>query len=249
MDKEIIVHLTEQGLTHNQAIVYMLVLSHPGIRAGVIISTTHLSRSVVYECVKELESLGLIKSNTQSSVIEYRATSTENLVRLQENRLQQARQTADALSRFNIAYNQDDMMVYRNTDAISFVCDQHFETPNLSEVLFFGSSKFGNQAQLGGYWNRYHKRRTELGIDSRILYDRSTSADIVSKRNGLPGCEARYLPFGNGIPVWWCIWGANVAQFVPIEQVVYITKNKSVADGMRQYFDFIWEQSSRYLEH
>ena len=234
------------GFSINETSIYLYVVKHPSTRAGHIIRDLSLHRSVVYTALEALIDRGLLSQSEHRGVYEYRCEDIENLIREQENRLLESRKVVQDL-RLITDNSEKDFFIYKGNDYINYICDQHRLLNNTDEVLFLGPAKSGNQSTLGRYWSTYHKNRIEKGFKCRILYDRETPPTVIQNRNSLAGCEARFMPFGAELPVWFIVWRDTVAQMTPGESVTFITRSKSAADGFRSYFEFMWKQSKKYL--
>jgi len=238
--------LLQLGFSRNVAKIYLSLVRHPkSARAGEVIIETGLQRSVVYGGLKELKERGLITEKNQKGVLIYSANNASALVHENEKRLQFANKVAESLVKEE-SVKEREVIILEGDDVIKRVAEKSLEIGAGDTVYFLGSSKFGGQAKLESYWRNYHKRREEKGILSKILYDNDADQVIVDNRNLFKDSEAKYMPFGSDMPMWYCIFGDFVCTIVPSEDppFSFFIRSKKTAAALKQYFDYLWERGS-----
>ena len=109
-------------------------------------------------------------------------------------------------------------------------------------VYFLGPSKFGIQANLEKYWKKYHKKRADLNIKCKLLYDKSTDPKIIENRNRQPLCEAKYLPLDTEMPMSLIINNKMTAIIVPSEHppLAFLITSKKTSEALKKYFEYLW---------
>jgi hypothetical protein len=190
----------------------------------------------------------LVSKTVSKGVTLYKIVDPEALVHEAEQRAVLAKKVAENLKEKRQAGDRE-VLIYEGEDIIKRISDKNLDAEKGSTVYFLGPSKFGVQKNLEAYWKQYHKKRIEKGIHCKLLYDRSTDPEILKERNTLPFCEARYLPFGTEMAMWFNICGDSVSMIVPSEEppLAFLLKSSKSADALKKYFDYLWEQSNNKL--
>lgn len=238
--------LASLGFTKNQTSIYLVLTKKGALKAGEIISLTGLPRSVVYTCLQDLASQGLLIKNTKQGVAIFTTLDPEALVIECKRKLKDAEEVANILQQER-GILEKEAYVYEGDDIVTTIAKRSLETPPGSTVYFFGSSKFGAQANLEQFWKKYHQDREGKQIRCKILYDRFTPAETLSERNKYTGCEARYLPIDTEIPMSFNIWEDHVAILLPGNQppISFIIRSQSTADALIEYFNYLWRHSKK----
>jgi sugar-specific transcriptional regulator TrmB len=237
--------LQKLDFTANESAIYLCLLHGDTLRAGEVIKETGLQRSVVYACLEQLAQRGLILKTTERGVATYRTADPGALASEAQQRAFLAEKVADELRRKRNTPERE-ASVYEGDDIIQRISDKNLAAPADSAVYFLGPSKFGIQASLERYWQRYHGKRIAAGISCKILYDHDTDPQILEDRNKLGLCEARYLPFETRVPMWFNICNDTVGMIIPAEQppLAFLVRSAKTADALRAYFDYLWKQAT-----
>jgi len=238
MDKKI---LKKLGFTHNMCTLYVAVLeSLSPVRSADLIKSTGLTKSSLYDALHSLEDRDLITKAGKGHHIGYVANDPQVLV--QEAREQES-QASDLAQQITDTYgvSKKSVRIYTGDDAIQQVAEQILSQGK--DLYFLSPSKFGVQAQLGRFWNSYHKRREKKNISCKIFYDQSTSNLIIQKRNSLDLCEAKCLPLGYENPIWFMVGGDITGIIIPGENppLIMTVTSPATAEQMRAYFLSLWK--------
>ncbi len=236
-------NLKKLGFTSNETKIYLALLRLGKIKAGEIIKETGLQRSVVYSGLDEFMKRELISRSVSKGVALYTISDMDALVHEAENRKLLAEYVAEELKNKQGAKSRE-VLVYEGVDIIKRISDKNLDSKSGSTMYFLGPSKFGIQSNLEKYWSHYHKKRVEKDIYCKILYDKTTDPEIVSSRNTLPLCEAKYLPFETEMPMWFSICDDSVGMIVPSEEppLAFLIKSQKTAEALKRYFDYLWRQ-------
>jgi len=83
----------------------------------------------------------------------------------------------------------------------------------------------------------------------KILFDKTADPSVVDRRNDLELTKAKYLPSSIDSPIWFNIFGDNLLIGVPstTNPLMFGLRSKDIADGMKKYFDYLWNQESQVL--
>ena len=238
--------LDELGFSKNLSKIYMNLLKVGKCRASTLLRETGLQRSVVYNALDELVERRLASKFIVKGVSYFSINSPESLVHEAEEKTKLARQVSENLKKIQDVSTRE-VAVYEGADIIQRVADKSLDSESGSTVYFLGASKFGMQANLEGFWKRFHKKRIEKGIECSILYDKDTQQEIITNRNSLELCQAKYMPFGIDLPMWLVIFEDYISMVVPGDDppLAFIIKSSKTADGFRNYFKYLWNQSPK----
>lgn len=240
------IELKALGFSANTSRIYLSLVRKPGsAKAGELIKQTELPRSVVYGCLKELAGRGLITEKQVRGVLTYSANDPEALIRENKSRLERAHRIAVRLKQEE-AIKERQLVVFEGDDVIKTIAEKSLEVQSNETIYFLGSSKFGSQGHLESYWRSYHKKRIAAGISCKILYDNDTDRSTIVSRNILEKCEAKFMPFGTDMPMWYCIFGDFVATILPSEEppFAFLVRSKKASAALKEYFGYLWERGS-----
>lgn len=243
MNLEYLQSLYHLGFSKNLATVYLFVLENDDTNAGSIIKATKLQRSVVYSSLSELVERGLVEKIERKGVAVFSVNDTEAIVREIENKEVAARNLAKELER-DKERKERTATVIEGSDIIQRISDKTLKIPRGETIYFLAPSKYGHQAKLESYWQKYHKKRIVAGIHCKILYDRNTNKSIVENRNNMDLCQAKYLPFGSDEPTWYIVAENLVALIVPSEEppLAFLITSKHTAKAIVNSFNYLWKQ-------
>lgn len=243
-------NLKKLGFTSNEAKIYLTLLRAGKLRAGEMIKESGLQRSVVYVGLEDLLKRGFVSKSTIKGVAVYKTNDPDALVEEAEQRTFLAKKISEELKEERNGAARE-VVVYEGEDIIKRVADKSLKSHAGSVVYFLGSSKFGIQANLEKYWQHYHKKRIQKGIQCKILYDKSTDPKIVDNRNQLLLCEARYLPLETEMPMSFIISDDAVAMVVPSENppLAFLISSKKTSEALKKYFSYLWSQSPEFTQN
>lgn len=236
--------LKKLGFTENLIAVYLSLFDTEASKAGEMIERTGLQRSVVYTGLDELTERGLVSKTLVNGVATFRANNPESLEEELEHQKLIARSVAEEIKKKQTEVPRE-VAVFEGVEGIKRATNRNLAAPEGTTSYFLGPSKFGVQKELERFWHEYHKRRIKKHIRSKILYDRATPESILKDRNNLETCEARYLPFGMELPMWFNICGDFVSMVVPGEDppLVFSVRSRATAEALVNYFEYLWNQS------
>jgi sugar-specific transcriptional regulator TrmB len=238
-------NLKKLGFTHNEVKIYLTLLRVGKLKAGELIKETGLQRSVVYNDLDELLQRGLVSKSIIKGVAVYASTDPEALAHEAEQKAFLAKKISEELKQKQRIKDRE-VVVYEGEGIVKRVADKSLDSPMGSTIYFLGPSKFGIQANLEKYWQQYHKKRYEKGVNCRILYDKSTDPRVLQNRNALPLCEAQYLPIEMEMPMSFIISDDIVGMVVPSENppLAFLIKSPKTAEALKNYFEYLWGQGA-----
>lgn len=234
--------LLQLGFHKNDVAVYLALFDLGKCKAGEIIELTKLHRNLVYTSLEVLIKRGLATKTEGSGVALFSPNDPKYLVEEIEQKKQLAETIAEEIKSKG-KQSPRDIVVYEGIEGLKRATDQNLHAKPGETVYILGSSLRANQETLSKHWEKFHKKRAEKGILSKILYDRSIDPWTLNKRNQLPLTEAKYMPSGIDAPFWFNICGDEFFLGVADEDpIAFKMRSKTVTDGLKHYFDYLWNQ-------
>lgn len=240
--------LNGAGLSEIQSKIYLAALSAAEGNAQEIAKKAGISKTGVYDHLKNLESLGLIREVTSGKRKRYVALHPKELYKKQRAHTAQLK---DLLPDFLSLYAQD--------STSPFI--QQFEGPHpgrhiyedilssgVSEYLYISSPETTYAAINKKFINEWIKRRVKKGIQSRAL--RVPSENMPADKQYGNSEEylrhVRYLPSYMNMKATIYVYGNNVGIIsAQEEERAYLIYSPDFAATMTSVFDLLWNIGTR----
>ncbi|PLX26382.1 hypothetical protein C0581_04650 [Candidatus Parcubacteria bacterium] len=234
--------LEQLGFHKNEVIVYLALFELGKVRAGEIIESTNLHRNLVYTALEVLVRRELVTKTTVKGVAVFSVNSPDHLLDELDRKRQHAQKLVEELKSRQQAVERE-ITLFEGLDGAKRATRQNFQADKGETVYLLGASTHEILPELSMRWRAYHKKRIEKGIKFKALYGRSTNSDVVAETNKLPMTDTKYMPTNIDAPMWFNICG-DTSSIVAIdkEPVAINIKSKPIADGLKQYFDHLWNQ-------
>ena len=246
MDMEIL--LKDIGLTDKEAKTYLAILELGSSTIKPISLRAGIKRTSIYNFIDHLVTLGLISPSEIRGRTHYKAESPQKLVEIQRTRLSELES--------NIPYF---MNLY--SDKGSKVKISYFEGPeqikNLAneglncqkEILYIWPGEEMTE-KIGGsrFWNNFSKKRTEKGINVKLVRFQGKSNLWEASVSGLEYLrETRWAPkeLEDTVDMGVAIYdNGKVGLFAPDQESYGILiESQSYEKTMRMLFNFLWTAS------
>lgn len=235
--------LTNVGLTKNESKVYVALTEIGSTTITKIADKSKVHRVNVYDAVKKLQKRGLINTITKDEKIFYQASDPDMLLNILKEK-EVALQSIIPQLQLNqeLATTKSDVMLFEGVAALRNIFNSFLEKG--VERLTMGVPK--NAAEKVGteFLNAYHKRRAEMKIKMRHIYNRGADerSKFLTSNNLLT--EVRFLPRENDSPVATDICGDEVLFTMLGDEnqkpIMILIRNKTMADAYRNYFELLW---------
>lgn len=234
--------LKKLGFSNNAATIYLKILESGKIKAGEIINQTGLPRSAVYIVLEELLTRNLISAVKVKGVSVFSANSPDHLVEESKNKVQLSQEVAKKIIANQIETPRE-VVVSEGLEAIMRATDRSLLAAPGETMYVMGASKLNVQPTLDAHWRKYHKKRVRKQIKFKGLYDRTVDQSFIDYRNKMAFSEARHLPSGLEMPVWFNVCADVVSIMVPEDKppLVFTIRSQATADAIRKYFYYLWE--------
>jgi sugar-specific transcriptional regulator TrmB len=238
--------LKKLGFSQNLATAYLTLLKLGKARAGDVINQSGLQRSVVYSALDELVSRELVSKIEVKGVATFSINDPASLVNELEEKKEFAQKIAEELKQQQGVAPRE-VSVSEGLDAIMRATDRSLFAPPGETMYVLGASSLNVQPILDEHWHKYHKKRIKKGVHFRGLYDRTVPQSAIDYRNSIAMSEARYLPEGLEMPIWFNICLDVVSIMVPGDEppLVFTVRSKPTALAMKKYFEYFWKLSTK----
>lgn len=239
--------LKKIGFSKNLSTVYLTLLKLGKAKAGEIIKQSGLQRSVVYSALDELIKRELISKVEKNNIAIFSLNDPENLIKEAKEKEEKIKQTVEEIKKWHAPVPRE-VTVSEGLEAIMRATDRSLLAPKGETMYVLGVPALNVQPKLDKHWHEhYHKIRMQRGINFKGLYDRSVDQTALDYRNNMPGSEAKYMPEGLEMPVWFNICVDIVSIMVPCEDppLVFTIKSRPTAEAIKKYFDYFWSRGTK----
>jgi len=241
--------LQKMGFSKNLSTVYLTLLKLGKAKAGELIKQSGLQRSVVYSALKELVRRELVSEVDENGVALFGLNDPDNLIREAKEKEEKIKNVVAEIKKWHAPVPRE-VVVSEGLDAIMRATDRSLLAPKGETMYVLGAPSSNLQPELDKHWHDYyHKARVRKGIKFMGLYDSKVEQSAIDYRNNMPDSEAKYMPEGLEMPIWFNICMDVVSIMVPGEDppLVFTIKSKPTADAMKKYFDYFWKLGKKHM--
>lgn len=234
----------ELGLTEAQIKVYLKLLELKSCRAGPIIEKTGLQTSVVHRALNNLIEKSLINFVNDGKRKTYQATRPESFLEFIDEKKRKFEEILPELKKIeSFKAPEETATVYKGVRGIKEAYDLMIHSKG-NEYLTFGGGPPCVKVMGLAWWLNMHQRRIELKLPSRQVFDnlvkKMGGEEISAKKlTNIRYVAEEFAQFQEIVIVGECV-SINVFTDNPYSIII---KDKSVAEGYKKYFEFLWQQA------
>jgi sugar-specific transcriptional regulator TrmB len=237
--------LKQLNFTDNEAKVYLTLFDLGPSKATKIIDSIGLHRNLVYTSLEKLEKRHLVIKVLVKGIAEFSVSDPQILLEELDQQKELAKQAVEELTKKQ-DHETRDIQIFEGLEGIKRARNRILTLPSDSDFYVLGATKLTSFPELEAFWRKFHKERELKGINQKMLYDFSDDSNIKEQmewRNNLPRTEAKQLPFRIDTPFWFDFAEdlINVG-FIGKSPLTISIKSETLAKGLRQYFNFFWNQ-------
>lgn len=245
MDTEI---LEKIGLTKGESRAYVTLLKLGQSSVGDMIRKGHIARSKIYDILERLKEKGIVSYVTEGKIKRFNAVPPSRLHEFLDLEKEKIKQKGDELKKIIPTLKtlspkeiKSSAEVLYGPRGIKAFFDMSLYD-NKEEVLVLGYSKEAS-LYFNAYFRDYHKKRIKKRISGKVIYDYETW--FLKKRGRRKYVKQRYLPKEIETPAFIYIFGDTIGTivFTKEQKLVFMIKNKDVADSYKKYFNMLWKQA------
>ena len=234
--------LEKLGLTKTEAKVYLSLLKLGSTKTGLLVRKTNLHRATVYDVLKRLIEKGLVSYIIKGKIKYFQVTEPEyflDKIKEEENKLKEkeifvknlVKELKDIKEESKI---KEEASIYEGFKGIKVIFDDML---TCKEYVVFGSRGKLKEI-LGDYFNIFQKRKKQLKIKARLLFDESfRNSDYIKNIHG----EIKFLPKEYNAPIAAFIYKDKVALIISKDiPTALLLENKEVSESFKCYFELLW---------
>ena len=241
------------GLTEGETKVYTALLKQGETTTGAICRESRVSKSKVYDILEKLIQKGFVgyiikngikyfAANDPKMILEFLKTKEEEL----ENTIKDAEKILPQLEvQRSVMGTKKTAEIYEGFHGIKAVREEFLlSMKHGDEMLVLGAPKIANE-KWEAWFQKFHKSRITRGISLRIIYN-SDAKEFGELRKRMRLTEVKYFP-NKLVSQKWIDVFSNAVIFVIIlkNPIVFVVRDKSLADSFRAYFDIMWKAAKK----
>ncbi len=232
--------LLELGLTNNQIEIYIMLLKEGESTASKLAKLLGLNRSGTYNDLNNLVKLGILSYATKNHIRYYNPAPPEKLLEILDYRKLRIEGILPKLKDFKKITKKQDFKVevYEGKEGIK-TAYQHILNSGVREIIAFGVTGMAFEVMKYSFPS-FLKKYEAAKITARYL----ANFDAKNLLKDLPKNKVvtKYLPKEVASKVTTIVYGDYVTIQSLIEENlrVVIIKDKNLAAGYKNYFEFIW---------
>lgn len=234
------------GLSLNEAKIYEALLQSGDSSVQEIALKASVHRRNTYDSLAKLMEKGLAMETFAQGEKRFTAAHPRQIVTLlkeKETRITEALPQMEAT--FESRQEDEEALMYKGVEGVKNYLRDILKTKET--VYFIGAKAFWLDPRLQHFLPHFQRERKKLGIKFKHIFDHNVKEE---KPGILPLVEGTYkfLPKNYASQTAVDIFGPYVVTFIgvrpgelPKEPVLFVLKNRTLADGYRTFFQFMWD--------
>lgn len=241
---EIIQSLKKFGLSEKEGKVYLSCLELGETTATDISIKSTLPRTLVYDILERLISLGLISYNIQANKKHFIAAEPKELLRIlkeKEESIKEILPNLEELQKLK-SVKRPKVEIYEGKEGMKTVMNDILKL-EVKEFLAYGSSRSSFEV-IPIFMEHWHKERIKRKVVMKILYNNTKSAreKVKKKPESLKYAKYKFMPIELESPTATLIYNNKmVLQSWTKEPFAVIIENEEMANNQKRYFEELWK--------
>lgn len=236
------------GMNKNEAKVYLALLRFSKADASQLIKETKFHKNIIYDNLEKLIDKGLVTYITEENRRIFQIASLSVLRRIfdeQQKELDEKKKLADKISREvdkmrKKEVHMQDAQIYRGIKAI-----KSFYNETLSKDFYvFGAPQESIEIMGDLFWENYTLKRIKNRVKTKMIFNpsiRNFGERIKGKYAEIKYFNKDFEPLTETH-----VQEDKVAIIVWTEEpIIFLIKDKIVADSYKKYFENMWKQAKR----
>jgi sugar-specific transcriptional regulator TrmB len=239
--------IREVGLSPNETRIYEVLVGSGPASVELISAKSKVHRRNIYDCLSKLLNRGLVSESFAEGRKVYRAINPSRLLDILLEKEEKLKTALPHLQRkFAETGVTEEAYMYRGIEGFKNHWNDILKTGET--VYFIGAKGLWLDPRLQYALPKFNEERKRRGIKFMLLFDHEIKKQKpeILKITGKP---YRFLPKEYSSPTAIEIFGDYVITFIgtrpgqlPTEPVQFVMKSKSLADGYRKFFWFMWDR-------
>ena len=229
------------GLTKSEIKLYITLLELGSTKVGPAIEKSALASSAVHNALNSLIEKGLIGFIKKGKIKYYHAVSPKQLVDYIEEKKKRVMEILPELESKAKPLEEQEAEVFEGKKGVIAMLNILIEDSKPGDdYLFFNIDIQEMNNDLMEFFNQYHTKRYDKGLNSKGLALKNTTRPVPPRK----GLHMKYVstPIPNGATIFknkicFYAWGEK--------PVGYLIKSKQIADSYKKLFYEIWERGKQ----
>lgn len=235
---DLLMKLQDIGLSKNESIIYIELLSNGEISANDLAKKISFDRTLCYQLLNKLIEKGLIQSYVKQNKKIFNITETKDLLRPIKKKEEQAEELIVALEKLKskTIKEEQNLLVYQGSKGVDAVFEELLKS---KEVFIFG-----------GAAKTFNIKKMPYGIIKKLNYLNIKGKAIISDVNDYKECGfnlkhliVKELKGMNNL-VTTIIYGDKIGiHIMGHTPIVIFINNKTIAKSYLEHFNNLWNQA------
>lgn|SRR3989338_3168932 len=239
--------LQRAGFTRNETKAYLALLKLGKATSYTVVKEAGVSSGKIYETLNRLIARGLASYVVINGKKYFQAADPERLLDYMKKREQDVHEETELIqkilphlkdkSKQLISHTKAE--IYEGIAGVKTVYELILREMGPNQTIFIlGAPKEAGE-KLNAYFDDFNERRLKKNISLKIILNHNHPRERILK--ALDKTKVKVFPKEIVTPAWINIFGDYVATFnLTEETVVFLIKNRKIANSYRQYFDLMW---------
>lgn len=223
--------LKELGFTPNQSAVYTALLELGQAKAGEVVKKVGLHRHLVYRALRELASRKLVAEQVHRGVAFFQTTDPSPLIEELTQKLSLARLTAEAVARHQRTTRLETEVL---TGSLGLEVLTHDILAQKDDLFVMGENGMLHK-RYPRLFRTFHEARQKRGIHAHLLIQPRAKVPARLQRVDI---TALPYPIAPSVSVW-MYSGVMALILWETPELIYLLRNKKIAEGFRDYFTLL----------
>lgn len=242
--------LQKAGFTQNEVKAYLSLLKIGRSTSYDIVKEAKVSSGKIYETLDKLIERGIVSYIIIRGKKYFEAAEPERLLDYMKKREFETHEETEEISKIipelkskkKFVEKATKAEIYEGISGIKSIYELMLSELKSGEtILILGAPKEAGE-KLDIYFDNFNKRRIEQNIMLKIILNFAHPRE--QKLKSLKKTQTKVFSKDITTPAWINTFGDYVATFnLTEEPIVFLIKNKKIADSYRQYFELMWKIS------
>ncbi|MBU0536396.1 MAG: hypothetical protein KKE20_05485 [Nanoarchaeota archaeon] len=243
--------LEEIGLTKSEIRVYLSLIELGSSSTGKIVDKAGVASSKIYEILDRLVQKGLVSTIVKSGVKYFESAPPSRIIDYFQEKEKDLKSKESELRALlpelelkrSLAGIGSETQVFKGMKGAGTAFDDILKTMKKGEeYCLLGISAFTPQFER--FVVNFHKKRSKQGIRCRMIVN-EVAKETGEKLSSLKHTQIKYVQKELFTPVVFIVYKDKTLISIGLDEVFIQIKSKNLSDGLRAYFDYLWNQRVR----
>lgn len=241
---EIIESLKKFGLSEKEGNVYLRCLELGETTATDISIKGNLPRTLVYDILERLISLGLVSYNIKTNKKHFIAAEPKELLRILKEKEESIKEILPNLVQLQKlkGVKRPKVEIYEGKEGMKNVMDNILRS-KVKEFRAYGSSRSSFEI-VPAFMDEWHKQRIKQKMIMKILYNNTKEAreKVKNKPESLKYTKYKFMPIELESPTATIVYENKVVlQSWTKDPFAVLIEDEQMAENQKRYFEELWK--------